>query len=528
MARNRIAQWPGWFRAVADRPVLAPLSAALAALGLAVGAARFSGLPVPRVHDEFSYLLAADTFAQGRLTNPTHPFWRHFDTMHVLQRPTYQSMYPPAQGLVLAAGRRLGHPVIGVWISVAAMAAAFCWMLRGWLPGRWAWIGAMLAAAQIVVLGREYDHGAVGYWSQSYWGGAVAATGGALVYGALPRLRRRGRARDAVLFGFGLAVLAASRPYEGLVAALPACGLLGLDLARGRLPWRVALPIAVTAALGAAALGFYNFRVTGNALKLPFTEHHEQYCTFPVFLWQHPRPAPGWTHPVLEEFHNGWELNLYARHFPWPGLASHTGLKLLRLWAFFIGPLLTLPLALGPGGSKGRGLALAAGGLVLAGCLLCVRVSPHYFAPAAPLVFLLVASGLRRLHHLSFRSRPAGAGLALALFAAAWVRAATALSLPERGNTSVSRFMRYRADLEQELRKAGGGHLVVVRYGPRHSVQNEWVYNAADVDAAPVVWARARNETDDEALRQYFRDRRAWRLTVDEDAGRPEPIPWPD
>src|ERR1700751_2713663 len=93
------------------------------------------------------------------------------------------------------------------------MGAVIYWMLLAWLPPRWALLGGLIAWLKFAV---------VSYWVNSYWGGAVAATGGALLLGALARLLRRPRSRDAFLFALALAILANSRPYEGALFSLPA------------------------------------------------------------------------------------------------------------------------------------------------------------------------------------------------------------------------------------------------------------------------------------------------------------------
>ena len=227
----------GLFRRLAHRRGLSLLFVAGLTLSLRAFLIPVIGIPLPNWNDEFSYLLAANTFTAGRLTNPTHPMWAHFESFQIIMCPTYMSMYAPGQGLVLAAGKVLGgHPWVGIWVATAVLCAVLCWMLQGWFSPVWALFGGILAVFHLGILS---------YWMNSYWCPAVAAIGGALVLGAIPRLRARLRIRDSILLALGLAIMANSRPYEGLVFSIAVGIALPFWLNYWRLRHRLPAPAVV-------------------------------------------------------------------------------------------------------------------------------------------------------------------------------------------------------------------------------------------------------------------------------------------
>src|SRR5262249_4871813 len=246
------------------------------------------------------------------LTNPTHQMWVHFESFHIIQQPTYMSKYPPAQGLALTAGQLIaGHPIVGVWLSFGLMCAAICWMLYAWVTPRWAILGSVFAMINPIL-------GIAGYWAQSYWGGAVAATGGALLLGGIRRLMRQPRVGDSLLTGIGLAILANSRPFEGLLVSLAAGIFLVMHIInqRGHPLWisikRIVLPILLVLGVTITGMGFYNLRVTGNPFRMPYQIHEETYGMAPRFLWQKPSPEAAYRHKVIRDFHATYELPLYT------------------------------------------------------------------------------------------------------------------------------------------------------------------------------------------------------------------------
>jgi hypothetical protein len=474
-------------------------------------------MPRPVYHDELSYLLAADTFARGRVTNPTHPRWPHFESFHVLQHPSYASKYPPGQGLLLALGQRLGAPIAGVWLGVFAMCAAVTWMLGGFVPARWALFGGVLCAAQIAVFT---------YWGQGYWGGALAATGGALVFGATARIASRGRAvapkhlslRGFVL-GLGLLILASTRPVEGALVSLAAAGSLLVWLARPgdrarRAMW-VAAPVGVVLAIGLGATLLYNRAITGDALHAPYTVHDQAYLATPAFVFQPLRPIPRYRHDLFRRFYVDYLVGAYQAQRSVSGWASVRADRLARSWQVLLGPVLTASLLLALGCRRARGVRLAVAGTSLLLVAVAVTTShhPHYAAPAVPLLLLAAVQGTRSLV-LRFPSTRRRRGFAIAIVLAAVAAARLAIPDPVLAIGRARSANRAKATVERELEKLGGRHVVFVRHGPYADIHDEWVANGADIDARQVVFARAMSPAEDAALRAYYADRRAWRVAI--------------
>jgi len=502
--------------------------------------------PVPQVHDEFSYLLAADTFASGRLTNPVHPLAEHFETFHVLSRPTRASKYPFAQGLVLAFGQVLtGQPIVGVWLSFSVACAALCWALQAWLPPRWALLGGLYVALhpffqggfwfieadklKLLSLQAPDTHQDISYsWSQSFWGGAVAMLGGALVYGGLPRIMSRPSAGRSALVGLGIVLLANSRPFEGAIVCLPAVVSLLIWLIRGitrtsvlaRLG-TVVVPCATILILGAAATAYYNQAVTGHALKLPYRLYGDQYDSTPMFLWEPRRADLEPPNEIYRRFYTEFVNPQYDEKQSLIGwLKSRPKMTLIPLAPYFW-PI-TPALLWAPAAFRRRSVRYAV--MVVLGLLVVQQALigslPHYLAPATCMILVIGLGCLRQLSVLRIGHRKVGRNWALALLALTPVLLAEVAiaRMPPRG------WAYDRAMIQARLEATGQRYLLLVRYGPGHCVHCEWVYNAADIDGAPVVWARELEPGQNDRLIAYFKNRQV--LLVEADSSLDEITPY--
>jgi hypothetical protein len=521
------------FSALARRRALSVLVIGLSACMLRLLILPLSPIPKPFIHDEFSLLLAADTFASGRLTNPTHPMWMHFESVHVTHQPTYMSMYFPAQGMVLAAGKVVaGNPWFGVLASCGLMCAAICWMLQGWLPPGWALLGGMLAILRLALFS---------YWINEYWGGAAAAIGGALVLGALARLQRTFRARDFFWMAVGMGILANSRPYEGLLISIPAVIVLCWQFRKKPHPATAVLlrrmvPATVVLLFTATFIGYYNYRVFGNAFTPAYAVNRATYASAPHFWLQSARPEPKYRHKIMRQFYSDVELAWYRNIRTLRGFFDANANKLGFAVLFYPGIALLPPFVMLPRVLRDRRIRflLVTGACVGVGLALETWFIPHYLAPFTAGVYAILLQCMRHLRFWQPEARRTGLFLVRALPVLCMVLAGIRLYSHPLGIQLVGAdcltwygtepLGLERARVLAKLESYPGRQLAIVRYAPGHSVFDEWVYNAADIDRSRVVWARDMDPVSNAELLRYFKDRKAWLVEPDCNPARVSPV----
>jgi hypothetical protein len=451
----------------------------------------------------------------------------HFETLQVLTEPTYASKYPPFSALLMAFGQRVvGHPWFGVWLSTGLLCGSLCWALQGWLPPYWAFLGALLAVARI---------GIVSYWTESYWGGTCAVIGGALIFGALGRAALLGRAGPPGPAGLakkkagpeagcgpggppyiaaGLAILANTRPFEGSLLALLCAITLSLTIPLKRFR-RIAAVTTLLLLPVLAWMAYYNYRVTGNALELPYRAYEKQYAIWSPFLWQkHPSPEPHYNNDFLRAF---WvDGDGPFKQFERDHILKVHVYDFFQLEQFYLGVPLFLCIcvclwALTRNRKSRLSLILLAAFAALA-AVEC-RMVPHYAAPATVVIFGVAAASLRILRRTWPGRRTEALYVTWAVLALFAAETGWRLSTPSGRYFASGPDYHRAAKRERALAQIAsepGKQLVIVRYGPKHDLFEELVYNLADIDSGRVVWARSLGPELDRALLEYYPDRKIW------------------
>lgn len=484
------------------------------------------GMPTPFTHDGFSYLFMADTFALGRATNPVHPLADFFQTFQIIQHDgIYASKYFPGLGVQLLVGELLGHPIIGVWLTVGLFGVSLLFFLRQFFPPTVALAVSLICDMQFMV---------VSYFGHSYWGGSLMALAGIWTLGGAVLAVKKRQARYAWISAAGLSICVLTRPFEGFFYLIPLAGWQLVSLFGGRhifgwrWNWRLVTPMIVGVGSSLFLLGVYNHCITGNWATLPYAVYDKYYTPYGVlFLGQHaakqpndsffaslPTPFHQMRNRYMEERHERlqhfFQVKITAAGdvvlflFPWViswmiavGLAGRAHWK-NGLWQLCV---LALAMRLAP--------------LALSWSSTLAHYNAYWIFPVA----VLCAFGLQWLLSWNATRLLAGTVLAASL---AWLVGVYLLSFDNGVDLGWKKLTSYHS-WEMKTKDVVGaglekrspqGCVVFVRYGPGHNPDAEWVYNSPEIDRQKVIWAHDLGEENDRRLVDYYPERDVWRVIV--------------
>jgi len=470
--------------------------------------------PVASIYDEQSYIFQAQTFLEGRLVNPTPPHWEHFQTFFIVPEPYFVSKFPPGQALFMAFGKLIsGEFIVGIWIIFILACIATYWMLLVYVKPHWAFLGALGVASNGHLLLE---------WSNSYWGGALAMLGGALVFGAIKRIVDSDLrvVLNSSFLALGAVILAYSRPFEGLISSatliIPVIyGRLFFNYKPKVLLTKIILPASIILILGLGFLLYYNNTITGSYTKLPYSLYQSRYETARSFLFQKPHESPEGIPFQMSKFHDN-ELKRYlSRRSSIMGFLKGVSEKLFMFGRYYINIIYLLPFLFFVFSPKGFWQKYSLGVLLI--LLACNFVTTwnetYYIAPITVLFIYMIISGFRLASFRKWNFYQSTINTIIVIILLHPFIGVAAHLKRDRSDFAIIK-KEHIARLNLNSKK----DLVIVHYAQEHKSNNEFVYNEPDIENADVIWARDLGVIKNKELVDYFKERNIWYFYPDQDS----------
>jgi hypothetical protein len=245
----------------------------------------------------------------------------------------------------------------------------------------------------------------------------------------------------------------------------------------------------------------------------------------------------------MRSFYHKGELEYFSRLHSLSGFLPQTLAKVGFTFLFYSCFTLLIPLIMLRRVFLDRRIRF----LVLCVLILAAGMSienfllPHYVAPFAVAFYAIGLQAMRHLRLWKPEAKPVGLALVRLTVTVCVVMAGLRLCAeplhiapsawpPSSWNFTwwgPQHFGVERAQTEARLKQLPGGQLAIVRYSSAHNPFDEWVYNAADIDASKVIWAREMDAPNNLELMRYYRDRQVWLVEPDRMPAAVTPYPMP-
>lgn len=233
----------------------------------------FLGTKSPRITDEFGYLLNAEIFATGHLSNPSPLFPKHFDALYQLIAPSRVSKYPFGQTFILYIGIIFFKKAA---IGTALLLSVFCGLLYRFLNR---FCSRLPCFVSLIIF---ISNPLILEWSQSYWGGGVFMMGGLLFIDCL--LGQKGDSLQYLQFSISIICMLSSRPVESVILLLLNFHLIYKYLSLGKFPLNKFFTLSPILVFMLFSL-VYNRQTTGSFTKLPYVYYSQLHTASPAFLF---------------------------------------------------------------------------------------------------------------------------------------------------------------------------------------------------------------------------------------------------